>query len=408
MDPLPESHNAFLQGARIAPKGIRPGLPVADLIDETFLAYNAGRLGEAARLLTQKMLRPEVTVGLTLTGALTPAGLGGSCLVPLIQAGAVDWIVSTGANLYHDAHFALDMRLHRGSPFLSDRDLRDQGVIRIYDVLFDYAVLLDTDAFFRELIKAPAFQRPMSTAAFHQLVGAALSQRERALAPGEQAQARGAASVLTAAFQAGVPVFTSSPGDSSIGMNVAAMALEGNRLAFDVNADVNESTSIVLDAKLKGGKSAVWVLGGGSPKNFILQTEPQIQEVLGIDERGHDYFLQITDARPDTGGLSGATPSEAVSWGKIDPDQLPDTVVCYTDSTIALPLLTAYILERAAPRPLKRLGDRRRELLEQLQDQVRHPRPQERRPHHPAGQPPAGHVALRHAEKLALEILNAP
>ena len=343
---------------------------MADLIDETFLAYNAGRLGEAARLLTQKMLRPEVHGGTRPSPAPSlPPGLGGSCLVPLIQAGAVDWIVSTGANLYHDAHFALDMRLHRGSPFLSDRDLRDQGVIRIYDVLFDYAVLLDTDAFFRELIKAPAFQRPMSTAAFHQLVGAALSQRERALAPGEQAQARGAASVLTAAFQAGVPVFTSSPGDSSIGMNVAAMALEGNRLAFDVNADVNESTSIVLDAKLKGGKSAVWVLGGGSPKNFILQTEPQIQEVLGIDERGHDYFLQITDARPDTGGLSGATPSEAVSWGKIDPDQLPDTVVCYTDSTIALPLLTAYILERAAPRPLKRLGDRRRELLEQLQDQ---------------------------------------
>ena len=362
MDPCPEPSNAFLQGTRIAPRGIRPGLPVADLVDETFLAYNAGRLGEAARLLVQKMLRPEVTVGLTLTGALTPAGLGRSCLVPLIQAGAVDWIVSTGANLYHDTHFALDMELRRGSPFLSDRDLRDQGVIRIYDVLFDYGVLLDTDAFFRELIKAPAFQRPMSTAQFHQLVGAALCRREQALGGGT-------ASVLAAAFQSGVSVFTSSPGDSSIGMNVAAMALEGNRLAFDVNADVNESTSIVLDAKLKGGKSAVWVLGGGSPKNFILQTEPQIQEVLGIDERGHDYFLQITDARPDTGGLSGATPSEAVSWGKIDPAQLPDTVVCYTDSTIALPLLTACILERTRPREPKRLFDRRIGLLDQLKAQ---------------------------------------
>jgi len=113
----------------------------------------------------------------------------------------------------------------------------------------------------------------------------------------------------------------------------------------------------------------VWILGGGSPKNFILQTEPQIQEVLGIDERGHDYFLQITDARPDTGGLSGATPAEAVSWGKIDPDQLPDAVVCYTDSTIALPLLTAYVLERAGARPQKRLFDRRVELMEQLRTQ---------------------------------------
>jgi len=361
MDHRQEPDHAFLQGARISPKGIHPGMPVADLVDQAFLAYNAGRLAEGARLLTQKILKPDVTLGVTLTGALTPAGLGGSCLVPLIQAGCIDWMVSTGANLYHDTHFALDLALHRGSPFHSDKDLRDEGVIRIYDILFDYTVLLDTDAFYRELIKAPAFQRPMSTAEFHHLVGEALYLREQALGSGT--------SVLSAAFQCGVPIYTSSPGDSSIGMNVAAMALEGNLLSFDVNADVNETTSIVLDAKLRGGKSAVWVLGGGSPKNFILQTEPQIQEVLGIDERGHDYFFQVTDARPDTGGLSGATPSEAVSWGKIDPEQLPDAVVCYTDSTIALPILTAYVLSRTAPRPLKRLFDRRPELMAQLRDQ---------------------------------------
>jgi deoxyhypusine synthase len=362
MDHRQQSDNAFLQGTRIAPKGIRRGTLVADLVDQAFLAYNAGRLAEGARLLTQKILKPEVTLGVTLTGALTPAGLGCSCLVPLIQAGCIDWLISTGANLYHDTHFALDLPLHRGSPFHADSALRDQGVIRIYDILFDYTVLLDTDAFYRELIKAPAFQRPMSTAEFHHMVGEALFLREQALGVGTTC-------VLSAAFQCGVPVYTSSPGDSCIGMNVAAMALEGNLLGFDVNADVNETTSIVLDAKLGGGKSAVWILGGGSPKNFILQTEPQIQEVLGIDERGHDYFFQVTDARPDTGGLSGATPSEAVSWGKIDPEQLPDAVVCYTDSTIALPLLTAYVLERTEPRPLKRLYDRRLELMEQLRTQ---------------------------------------
>ena len=110
----------------------------------------------------------------------------------------------------------------------------------------------------------------------------------------------------------------------------------------------------------------MFILGGGSPKNFILQTEPQIQEVLGIDEAGHDYFLQITDARPDTGGLSGATPQEAVSWGKVDPKALPDTVVCYCDTTIALPIIAAYALGNHAPRPLKRLYDRRGELLDKL------------------------------------------
>jgi deoxyhypusine synthase len=142
-------------------------------------------------------------------------------------------------------------------------------------------------------------------------------------------------------------------------MNVAALALEGNKCVIDPNSDVNETASIVLGAKRGGGKSAVLICGGGSPKNFMLQTEPQIQEVLGIDEKGHDYFLQMTDARPDTGGLSGATPAEAVSWGKIDPDRLPDAVVCYLDNTVALPLLTAYAHARHKPRRLKRLLEKR-------------------------------------------------
>ena len=149
-----------------------------------------------------------------------------------------------------------------------------------------------------------------------------------------------------------MPIYTSSPGDSSIGMNLAALALQGGKLQIDPLRDVNETAAIVYDAKRDGGKSGVLILGGGSPKNFILQTEPQIQEVLGLAESGHDYFLQVTDARPDTGGLSGATASEAMTWGKVDPDKLPDSVTCYTDTTIALPLLTAYALARHAPRPL--------------------------------------------------------
>jgi deoxyhypusine synthase len=152
-------------------------------------------------------------------------------------------------------------------------------------------------------------------------------------------------------------------------MNIAALALDGNELVLDPNADVNETASIVLDAKRGGGKSGVMILGGGSPKNFMLQTEPQIQEVLGIDEKGHDFFLQITDARPDTGGLSGATPAEAVSWGKIDPDRLPDAVVCYLDSTVALPLLTSYAFARHKPRQLKRLFDRRESMMGRLRSE---------------------------------------
>jgi deoxyhypusine synthase len=352
--------NRYLGGKPISPAGIGADVTAADLIDNAFLAYNAGRLRDGCRLYVERMLEDDVTIGITLTGALTPAGLGMSALIPLIEAGFVDWIISTGANLYHDAHFGLGMEMRQGNPFVSDVELRKEEVVRIYDIFFDYAVLLDTDAFFREVIRSPEFQRAMSTAEFHHLCGKYIAERQKAL------RQKGT-SLLACCWEYDVPVYTSSPGDSSIGMNVAAGALQGNRLAFDVNADVNETAAIVLDAKRQGGRSAVLIFGGGSPKNFMLQTEPQIQEVLGIEEKGHDYFLQFTDARPDTGGLSGATPAEAVSWGKVDPDRLPDAVVCYTDTTIALPLLTAYALSRHDAREPKRLFKRRSEMMARIE-----------------------------------------
>ena len=357
------SDSRHLSGPRIDPVRVRGDMTVDELIAGAFSSYNAGRLREGCRLFTEKMLDDDVTIGVSLTGALTPAGLGVSSLIPLIEAGFIDWVATTGANLYHDTHFGLGLALHHGNPFVSDVTLREEEVVRIYDIFFDYSVLLDTDAFFRRIIQGEEFQRSMSSAEFHWLCGKYVAERERKL--GQTGESR--KSLLAAAHEYDVPVYTSSPGDSSIGMNVAAMALRGNRLEIDVNADVNETASIVLDAKRSGGKSAVLILGGGSPKNFMLQTEPQIQEVLGIEEKGHDYFLQVTDARPDTGGLSGATPAEAVSWGKVDPDKLPDAVVCYTDTTIALPLLTAYALARHQPREPKRLFGRREELLSRLE-----------------------------------------
>ncbi len=359
----------FLRGKRIDPAPIEKNIAVADLIDESFLAYNAARMREACHLFTKKLLEPEVTIGLSLTGALTPAGLGISALIPLIKAGFIDWIISTGANLYHDTHFGIGLTMHLGNAHTSDVVLREEEVVRIYDIFFDYSVLLDTDAFFRRIIEAPEFQHPMSTAEFHYLCGRYVHEREQKLGITDK-------SLLAVAYEYSVPIYTSSPGDSSIGMNVAAKSLQGNKLAFDPSLDVNETAAIVLAAKRgavnskKGkrqkGRSGVFILGGGSPKNFLLQTEPQIQEVLGIDERGHDFFLQVTDARPDTGGLSGATPGEAVSWGKVDPDRLPDAVVCYVDSTVALPLITAYALTRHEPREPKRLYDRRDEFMNLL------------------------------------------
>ena len=356
--------SAFLSGKRIDPKPIHPSTSITELVDNNFISYNAGRLREACQLFTGKILEDNVTVGLSLSGALTPAGLAISALVPLIENGFVDWIVSTGANLYHDTHFAMGMPMHRGTPNADDVTLREEGIVRIYDIFFDYDILISTDDFFREIFKAPEFQKEMSTSELHFRVGRYLAEREKILGTEKK-------SLLAAAYKHAVPIYTSSPGDSSIGMNVAALALKGNGLKFDVSLDVNESAALVLEAKRTGGRSAAIILGGGSPKNFLLQTEPHIQEVLSLDEKGHDYFIQVTDARVDTGGLSGATPAEAVSWGKIDPEQLPDSVVCYVDSTIALPVLTAYALAKHPPRKPKRLFERREELLKNIEKEFK-------------------------------------
>ncbi len=355
----------FLRGKRICPNPITGKESLEQLIDEVFLAYNAARLQEACRLFTEKMLQPGVTVGMSLAGAMTPAGLGSAAIVPLIKAGFVDWIVSTGANLYHDLHYALDLPVHRGSPFSPDSQLRKTGVVRIYDIFLDFRdVLMATDHVLKRILTQPEFQREMGTAELHYLLGKYCAEFEKQTGKKDR-------SILAAAYRAGVPCFCPSPGDSTIGMNIAGLELRNNGLRINPSRDVNESAGLVLDAKRSGFKTGVLLIGGGSPKNFVLQTEPQIQEVLGVKEQGHDYFIQFTDARPDTGGLSGATPHEAVTWGKVDPQQLPDTIVCYVDSTVALPLLVHYALSRRKPRKPKRLYDRLPAFMELVNKEYR-------------------------------------
>jgi deoxyhypusine synthase len=308
-------------------------------------------------------------VGLSLAGALTPAGMGPSAIIPLMNHGFVDWIVATGANMYHDIHYALNLPMFRGSHTVDDADLRDKGVTRIYDILFDYEdVLMETDRRLREILIRPEFQKEMGTREFYHHLGKVLDEYEKKNKLGQ-------VSILAAAYRLGIPVFTSSPGDSTIGMNIAGVELlaeaEGLqdqfKLKINPSIDVNDSTAIILNAKTyENGKTGVILIGGGSPKNFMLQTEPQIQEVLMIPEAGQDYDINITDARPDTGGLSGAPPSEAASWGKIDPTKLEETVTAYLDVTVALPIMVAYVIQTAKPKKPKRLYDRGKELHKKL------------------------------------------
>ncbi|HUW17902.1 MAG TPA: deoxyhypusine synthase [Sedimentisphaerales bacterium] len=358
----------YLSGKRILPEPISKATDIVKLIDNMD-AYNGGRLRAACHLLRDRYSQEDVTVGLSLAGALTPAGLGPSAIIPLMNHGFVDWLSATGANMYHDLHFAFNLPMHRGSHTVDDADLREKGVTRIYDILFDYEdVLMETDRRLREILVRPEFQKEMGTREFYHHLGKILNDLE-------EKNKLGQVSVLAAAYRNGIPVFTSSPGDSTIGMNVAGLELLAEasgtqdlfKLKINPSIDVNDSTAIILNAKkYENGKTAVILIGGGSPKNFMLQTEPQIQEVLMIPEAGQDYDINITDARPDTGGLSGAPPSEAASWGKIDPTKLEETVTAYLDATVALPIMVAYVLQTTRPKKQKRLYYRAKELHEKL------------------------------------------
>jgi deoxyhypusine synthase len=354
-------HAQYLKGKPI--RYYRPkGSPaIRELIDGGFQAFNAGRLSEACKIFTEKMLAPgnDTTIGLTVAGALTPAGLGG-CVIELMDRGLVDFVISTGANLYHDLHYALNFTLHRGSPFLDDVELYEQGIIRIYDVLFPATVLLETDAYIRDFLVRSKLAGPIATSELHYRLGQDLLERQPGCAEH---------SVLAKAAECGVPIYTSSPGDSSIGMNIAYHELmNGSTLMIDPNRDVNEVCAIILNGKQNG----CVILGGGSPKNFYLQGQPTLWEVYGIPRGGNDYFIQMTTDQVVWGGLSGATPAEAVSWGKVNPGVLPDTVVTYCDSTIAFPLFCEYAVgAEHNRRPRRELVHKREALVADLLNQAR-------------------------------------
>ena len=282
----PGQPKQFLSGKPI--RYYRPkGSPeVKHLIDEGFQAFNAGRLSEACQIFAEKMLAPEndTTIGLTVAGAMTPAGLGG-CVIEMMDRGLVDFIISTGANLYHDLHYALNFTLRRGSPFVNDVELYEEGIIRIYDVLFPATVLLETDSYIRDFIVRSGLNEPIATSEFHYRLGRDLLERF----PGCEEH-----SVVARAALAGVPLYTSSPGDSSIGMNIAYHELmNGSRFMIDPNKDVNEVCAIVLAGKQNG----CVILGGGSPKNFYLQAQPTLVGGLRNPE-GRQRLLHPDHDRP--------------------------------------------------------------------------------------------------------------
>ena len=313
-------------------------------------AYNGGRLSEACSIY-EKMIDEDVTICLTLSGALTPTGIGGF-IVELMKNGLIDFIISTGANLYHDIHFALDLPVYQGDFRVDDKDLLKLKIVRIYDIFLPEETLIKTDIFIQKIFKKIKLDKPVSTAYFHNLIGKKLLEKNN----------KSQYSILAIAAKNNIPIFTPSPGDSSIGMNLAKLKLNNEGIIIDTDLDILESTSIVKQSK----KTGAIELGGGAPKNFYMQTQPMLNQILNINKGGHNYFIQITADAPHWGGLSGATPSEAISWGKIKPNQLKNDVVVYSDVTIAAPILFSYILPKNNKRENKNLYLRREEYLKKL------------------------------------------
>jgi deoxyhypusine synthase len=356
----------YLTRPRIDPVRLERGMTVVDLVGQVYArsgAFNGGRLAEACALFS-RMIDDGATIAMTVSGAMTPAGMGG-VITALMEYGFIDLLICTGANLYHDLHFALDLPVHQGDFRTNDTDLLEAGVVRIYDIFITEELLLATDTFVQD-----AMRRAVARGELKGRPGAGVSTARVHYALGQEVQARARhpeKSVVAAAARCGVPVYVSSPGDSSIGMNLAALKLEGRPVPVDPDLDVLETSALVLTAR----KNGVLEIGGGSPKNFYLQTQPTLSQILGIDRGGHDYFIQVTTDSPQWGGLSGATPGEAVTWGKINPNELASSVVVYCDATIALPLIGAYALSKHKKRPLKRLYDSIDASMETLEREAR-------------------------------------
>lgn len=332
---------------------------VADLIDKVYArsGYNARRLAEAAHIFS-RMLEHDTTVCLTLAGAMTPIGMSG-IINSLIRAGFIDCIISTGANLYHDMHRPFGRPMVQGHFAVDDDKLADKGVARIYDVFIeDKDTLMATDKIILETVERIKHDGPMSTADFHHALGQAI---------GDSAQRPGW-SLLATAAEHDVPIYTSSPGDSTIAMNLVIPHLFDAPIQLDPLRDVIETAAIVRAATHNG----VIVVGGGSPKNFYFQTQPMLHQIFMDDSPvGHDYVIQLGTDAPHWGGLSGATLSEARSWGKVA-DAFRNNAMVYSCASLTLPLLAQYVLVRNQPRVAKRLYRQLGPCTQSLYDAARH------------------------------------
>ncbi|MDO9097600.1 MAG: deoxyhypusine synthase family protein [Candidatus Methanoperedens sp.] len=364
-------HN-YWEGKPISPVPISENMTITQLVDEVFdcMGYNAKRLAEACHLF-KTMIDEQSTVCLTLAGAMTPVGMGGG-IIKMIEKGFIDWVVTTGANTYHDLHFAYKLPVHQGDYTADDNELAEHGVVRIYDVYIDMQrTLIAQDkiiqALTRQAVEKNKFPEKYSTAFYYKTLGEGVL--ETAKAPEH--------SFIASASKNDVPVFVPGFADSSVGMSTSYLPImasaksgsselnPGDFIDPSPTMDVLESAAIVHDSMIHDIPRGALEVGGGVPKNFLQQTGPMISQIIGMECPGENYVVQVTIDRPDIGGLSGATINEGKSWGKI-PKAGEGNVIPYLDATVGIPIIFAYALENCKPRKLKRLNCKLPEITQEL------------------------------------------
>jgi deoxyhypusine synthase len=352
---LSNNRHSF-SGKKIDPPEVFAGMTVSQLI-ELFgkTGYNARRLAEAAEIMI-KMVESGATICLTIAGAMTPIGFG-KIISVMIENGFIDWIVTTGANAYHDLHFAYDLPVRQGHFDVDDDILYSKQIVRIYDVYIkENGTLQSQDTIIQKNIQG-IYQKKNkdmeigSTADLSYFIGMAASEKSKF--PEK--------SFMVSAFKSDVPVYIPALSDSSIGLNMLPLMMLNEKVSINVIQDIAESAAILWKSNKSGGIE----LGGGVPKNFFQQTGPALYQILKIKEGGHDFIVQLTDARPDTGGLSGATLQEGKSWGKIKTSHRGNVVV-YGDSSVYFPILCAHILSKCKPRDKKRIYKNKNKWVEEM------------------------------------------
>jgi len=330
-----------------------PKMTIEDLV-EVFASsgFNGRQLGDAAKLYA-KMIKEDVTICLTVAGAMTPVGFGG-IIKTLIERGFVDWIVTTGANVYHEDHFAWGLPVKQGSFNVDDMKLFENEIVRIRDVYIKFYETLEVeDQIIQKMFGEDFPDESFTTAEFCNLMGKI--SKEKAKFPEK--------SFITTAYEYDVPVYISTIKDSSLALNLAVHRLAGKKYNLDFVREILEQAAILYDSK----KSGILELGGGVPKNTAQQTGPLLDQILKRNDGGQDYIIQITDARPDTGGLSGATLQEGKSWGKVKHAH-EGMITVYADATIAFPILALYVLSNQKSRKPKRIYKKIGKLYDKLSE----------------------------------------